>query len=248
MKKNLSLLIPAMALLIILANLESCSHYHGLASKPNGHNHYHPDFAMLHIAKHHRNNGVKQKQENLAVSDKANSEQLPTVKTPSSKFIAQLSGDAPFQAKLPKFMAKDIDDDKMEKVNDALAKYSDHKVSISKTANGKVVLHADSRKEFFKLSKTLMEMKKSPAPIDDNTRDILALAGGICGIVAIGLFVIPFANFVSIPAGLGGIVLGALGLQSTNRHKWALLGIILGSIGLVLAIVMILIYAFLVFF
>jgi|GEM_PF-2954315 hypothetical protein len=243
MKKNIQLLITGVAIVILAANLASCTSYRSIASRPDGHNHYRPDLASLRIAKHHHDNGVKVKAADAtACDDQTSATTKPAKKQP--KFIAELTGDAPMQMRLPKYAVDGMDDDKMEKVNDALAKYSNHKVSLAKTSNGRIVLKADSRKEFMKLTKVLFNERKAAAPISEEAQDILALVGGICGIVAIALCLVPWANYLSFPTGIAGIVLGALSLHSERRHKWALLGIILGSIGLFLAIVMTVVYTF----
>ena len=245
MKKNLQLLVAAIAITIMAFNLESCTSYRGIASRPDGHNHWRPDFAGIHIKKHHQNDKANARTTAMANTTKA--PLVPTAEHKTTGVVAQITGDAPFKARIPKLVSKDITDDNIVKVNDALAKYSNHKVSIAKTANGKFYLKADSRKDFVKLTKTLLRESKSAAPISDEARDILALVGGICGIVAIGLSVIPYADFLSIPAGVAGIVLGVLGLHSETRHKWALLGIILGAVGLFLAIALAIVYFVLVF-
>ncbi len=248
MRKSIQVLVMGCAIALLAANLSSCTSYRGIASKPDGHNHYRPDFASLRIVKHHRNNDVKAKTaETTACNDAAGTPATATAKKPVPKFIAELTGDAPMNIRIPKYVVDGMDDDKMVKVNDALAKYSDHKVSLAKTSSGKYVLKADSRKDFVKLTKVLYKESKSAAPISDDTKDILALVGGILGIVSIALCLIPYVDFISIPTGIGGIVLGALSLSSQRRHKWALLGIILGAIGVFLALVLAFVYFYLVF-
>lgn len=248
MKKNLQLLITGLVIAVLAANLASCTSYRGIASKPDGHNHYRPDFASLKVVKHHHNNNNKVAATDVATA--ANTTQTPAATAaakPAPKFIAQITGDAPFQARVPKYVVDGMDDDKMEKVNAALAKYSNNKVSLAKTSTGKFVLKADSRKDFVKLTKVLYKERKAAAPISEETQDILALVAGICGIVSIGLCLIPYVDFISIPAGIAGIVLGALSLHSGRRHKWALLGIILGAIGVFLAIALIVVYSYFLF-
>jgi hypothetical protein len=228
-------------LLLTIFILQSCSSHHGITSTARLRDSSH--HLMMTRAKGNHQPVIAKSNAEKAPADATATTPEPAGKTPARKLIAQLTGDAPMQATVPERAIHGMDDDKMGKVNEVLAKYSNHKVSISKTSGGKVVLKADSRKQFFKLVKTLAAIKKSSAPIDDNTRNILGLVGGICGIVAIGLCAFPFVDFISIPAGVGGIVLGALGLHSDRRHKMALLGIILGSVGLLLAIITIVLYA-----
>lgn len=247
MKKHLHLLIAGIAIAIVMVNLQSCTSYRGIASKPDGHNHYRPDFASLRIIKHHHNDHLKAKTDNTSTAANTIATPAEPAKKPAPKFIAQVTGDAPFKARVPNIITKDMDDDQMQKANEVLAKYSNHKVSLSKNARGKVFLKADSRKDFVKLTRTLIKESKSAAPMSDEARDILALVGGILGIVSIGLCLIPYVDYISIPAGVAGIVLGALGLHSERRHKWALLGIILGAIGVFLALVFIILYLYLLF-
>jgi hypothetical protein len=152
-----------------------------------------------------------------------------------NQLTAAIKGDLPFKIKVPKWGGQ-FNDEEIDKVNTFLGKYSNNHVAITKNAKGKVFMSATSAKEFIKLTKQLAEMKKHP-PIDDHVGDILALVGFICGIVAIGLCVVPYVDFISIfPAGPAGVVLGILGLHS-ERHTKALIGIILGAIGFTLGIV-----------
>jgi len=152
-----------------------------------------------------------------------------------NQLVASIKGDIPMKMKIPKW-GGGMNQEEMDKVNTFLGKYSNNHVAIMKNDKGKMYMTATSVKEFLKLTKQLAEMKKHP-PIDDHVADILALVGFICGIVAIGLCVVPYADFISIfPAGPAGVVLGILGLHS-GRHKMALIGLILGAIGFTLGIV-----------
>jgi hypothetical protein len=252
MKRNVQLLITGLVIAVLAANLASCTSYRGIASKPDGHNHYRPDFASLKLIKHHHNNDNKAVATNVATA--ANTTQPPAATAhvapatkPAPKFVALLTGDAPMEKRIPNYVVDGMDDAKMEKVNAYLGKYSNNKVSVTKTASGKYFLKADSRKDFVKLTKVLYNQRKAAAPISEETQDILALVAGICGIVAIALCLIPYVDFISIPAGIAGIVLGALSLHSGRRHKWALLGIILGAIAVFLAIALIIVYSYVLF-
>ena len=245
MKKKLQLIAAGIAIVMMAANLESCTSYRGIAARPDGHNRYKPDMAMHQIKKHHHDADNRKAVATVPVATNATAS--VSEKPKESKFVAQLKGDVPFQARVSNLVAKEIDDDKMVKVNDALARYSNNKVSIVRTATGKVVLKAESRKDFVKLTTNLLQVRRSAAPMSDETRDILALVGGICGIVSIALCLIPYVDYISVPAGIAGIVLGVLGLHSERRHKWAMLGIILGALGLFLAIVMAVVYSYVLF-
>ena len=61
MKSKIQLIVVAIAAIIVMMNLESCSSYHGIASKPDGHNRYRPDFTLLAPVKHHSTDHYKQK-------------------------------------------------------------------------------------------------------------------------------------------------------------------------------------------
>ncbi len=169
-------------------------------------------------------NSVPQKQEKIEANHMK-----------QNQLIAAIKGDIPFKMKVPKWGGQ-FNDEEIDKVNTFLGKYSNNHVAVMKNDKGKIYMTATSVKEFVKLTKQLVEMKKHP-PIDDHAADILALVGFICGIVAIGACVIPYFDFISIfPAGPAGIVLGILGLHS-ERHTKALIGIILGAVGFTLGIV-----------
>ena len=91
--------------------------------------------------------------------------------------------------------------------------------------------------DFMKLTSVLKQRKG--AALEESTQDILALVGGILGIVAIAFAFVPYLDFMAVFLGIAAIVLGVLGLHSSRRHIWALLGIILGAIAIFIAIVFI---------
>ena len=172
--------------------------------------------------------------------------EVPVQKGSADALSASSESGIPINLKLPKLVSKEIDEDKFEKINTVLNQYSKNKVSLARNAKGKIVLQASSAKELVKMTKAINQDAKSAA-IDDNTKSILALVGGILGIVAIAFSLIPYLDFTTLfPFGPGAIVLGALGLHS-DRHKWALLGIILGAVGIFLAIITVVVYTLFVF-
>ena len=165
----------------------------------------------------------------------AKQEKVQAKQMKPNQLVASIKGDIPFKVIVPKW-GGEMNDEQIDQVNTFLGKYSGSHVAIMKNDKGKVYMTATSVKEFVKLTRQLSEMKKHP-PIDDNAANILALVGFICGIVAIAACAIPYFDFISIfPAGPAGVVLGVLGLHS-ERHKKALIGIILGAIGFTLGIV-----------
>lgn len=162
--------------------------------------------------------------------------------------LAFLKQELPVSTQLPASMQSEIEaNGNFEKVNDALSKYSNNKVFLTRNNEGKITVKATEFKALAKVTQQIV-FKKPAKRMSDTARDVLALVGGILGIVSISTSWIPFFNFLSIFIGVGGLVLGILGLKSDNRRKWALLGIILGSIGIALSITFILIYAFLWFY
>ena len=55
MKNKIQLFVIGLAIILAMVNLESCSSYKGIASKPDGHNRYQPDFALHLFSKHNSN-------------------------------------------------------------------------------------------------------------------------------------------------------------------------------------------------
>lgn len=76
------------------------------------------------------------------------------------------------------------------------------------------------------------EAASNSAAADKGT---LGLIGGIFGILAFAFAVIPFVGFLTIPLAITAIILGAIGLNSSN-HGWAIAGLILGILAIVLLI------------
>jgi NCAIR mutase (PurE)-related protein len=155
--------------------------------------------------------------------------------------IAFIAGNTPLNFVLPNSFAEKLQQEEIEKVNAVFASNSNSKVSLTKNSSGKVVLHADSRKDFKKAVKQIA-FKKPAAPMSESARDVLALVGGILGIVSAGTSPIPFFNFLSIFIGAAAIVLGVLGWKSERRKVWSRLGVILGAVGISLAIMFIVLY------
>ena len=158
-----------------------------------------------------------------------------------SQLLAFLRQEIPVSTRIPSYLAKEIEAGNFEKVNKVLTQYSNNKVFLTRNSEGKMMVKATEFKALTKMTQQII-FKKPAQRMSDDARDILALVGGILGIVSAGTSPIPFFNFFSIFLGAGGIVLGILGLQSFNRRKWALLGIILGAIGITLSILFIVIY------
>lgn len=159
--------------------------------------------------------------------------------------MAFLKQELPVSTQLPAYLQTEIESSgNFEKVNNELAKYSNNKVFLARNSEGKMMVKATEAKALAKVTRHIV-FKKPAQRMSETARDVLALIGGILGIVSISSSWIPFFNFLSIFIGVGGLVLGILGIKSENRKKWAMLGIILGSIGIALSITFILIYAFL---
>lgn len=69
----------------------------------------------------------------------------------------------------------------------------------------------------------------------------IAIAGGVCGIVAVVLCWIPFVDYVSVILGALAIIFGTLGLRQANTHGgagkgMAITGIVTGIVALVISV------------
>jgi hypothetical protein len=70
------------------------------------------------------------------------------------------------------------------------------------------------------------------------------IAALILGIITVVAFAIPFVNYVAIGTGVIGIVLAIVGLTRKGRpHGTSIAGLILSAIGMILAIIMVVVYA-----
>lgn len=219
--------------------LNSCSTTGGSTKCPNMASRH-----IQHPALAHRNYSLPKQSKTTAQKDDGQTIR----KQYQAPILAFLKQELPVNTQLPAYMQSEIEaSGNFEKVNDALSKYSNNKVFLARNNEGKMIVKATEFKALAKVTQQIV-FKKPAQRMSDTARDVLALVGGILGIVSISTSWIPFFNFLSIFIGVGGLVLGILGLKSENRRKWALLGIILGSIGIALSITFILIYAFLWFY
>jgi hypothetical protein len=102
MRKKFYHLFMVLVVIIAGANLESCSSYRGIAFKPDGHNHYHPDLAAIHKVKHHHNDNVKNHTDDTKATAKANTNPVPVVPpTLDPKSSDQLSPTASTSSEVP---------------------------------------------------------------------------------------------------------------------------------------------------
>jgi len=217
-------------LAIVLLILSGCAHKDGLTKCPDmGTKHARPVFAKQHYA--------KAKRDKVHVS-KDNVREQPKRANQVVSFIA---GKTPLNVTIPSSYIERFEEGEFERVNAVFASNSNNRVSLKKNASGKVVLHADSRRDLRK-AVTQIAFKRPATGISGETGDILALVGGILGIVSAATSPIPFVNFLSIFLGAGAIVLGILGWRSERRRIWSRLGVILGAIGISLAILFIILY------
>jgi hypothetical protein len=89
---------------------------------------------------------------------------------------------------------------------------------------------------------------QSPAIVYGRETNGIAIAAGVCGIVAVVLCWIPFVDYVSIVLGVLAIIFGILGLRRADAYGsgrgMAITGIVCGAVGLAIAFLfLLLIYA-----
>ena len=76
----------------------------------------------------------------------------------------------------------------------------------------------------------------------------IAIAAGVCGIIAVALCWIPFVDYFSVVLGVLAIILGILGVRRADAYGsgrgMAITGIVCGAVGLAIAFLfLLLIYA-----
>ncbi len=212
--------------------LNSCSQKGALTRCPDmGSKHSKPVFAKHSLPK------AKVAKATVAKNN-VDAEETPQRK---NDFIAFVGGKSALNITLPTSFSASIQEQEFESANNVFRSNSNNKVSLQRNSEGNMVLHADSRKDLRKAVQQIAFKKPSKA-MGETTRDVLALVGGILGIVSAATSPIPFVNFLSIFVGAGAIVLGILGWKSERRRVWSRLGVILGAVGISLAILFIILY------
>ena len=162
--------------------------------------------------------------------------------------LASIQKGIPVNIQLPSNLMQDADGkDNTDDANKMLAQYSNDKVSIQRKANGKVYLAAQSLKDLLRLTSNLSRSMLHPRGYYEKRygedREGVAVAGGIIGLIAFIFSFIPFLNLLSIPMGIVGIILGAVGIRSHRRHM-AIMGLIFGFLALLIAPLTIFFYFF----
>jgi hypothetical protein len=85
---------------------------------------------------------------------------------------------------------------------------------------------------------------QQPAETGPRRGNGFGVAALILGIVTVVAFAIPFVNYVAIGTGVVGVVLAIVGLTRKARpHGTSIAGLILSAIGMILAIIMVVVYA-----
>ena len=87
-----------------------------------------------------------------------------------------------------------------------------------------------------------------PAILYGRETNGIAIAAGVCGIIAVVLCWIPFVDYLSIVLGVLAIIFGIIGVRRADAYGsgrgMAITGIVCGAVGLAIAfLVLLLIYA-----
>lgn len=84
----------------------------------------------------------------------------------------------------------------------------------------------------------------APTPPQRSAGNAFGITSLILGIVTMAGFAIPILNYVALATGVVGVVLGIVGLLIKFRpRKAAIAGVILSGLGLILAIILVVVYA-----
>lgn len=222
MKNNTRLVIVCTAIFLAMLGMQSCTSYKGIANKPDGHNRYHPDYALNNLFKKHNSNyakhGVTDTKASAntvtkpaAVADSIN----PKAPADLSSMTASSSNEVPVLKN-----AKDI-----------------YKIL---TAEERVQAKEELNRVFAKrpILKTLVNSRldklneKYPAATQSSARD----GGGSLSLGEI-LSIVAIACSVTWILGLAGLIIGIIALQKINAEggaNWArilaIVAIVLGAI------------------
>ncbi len=83
-----------------------------------------------------------------------------------------------------------------------------------------------------------------PAPIYGRETNGIAIAAGVCGIIAVAVCWIPFVDYLSIVLGVLAVIFGIIGVRRADAYGsgrgMAITGIVCGSVGLAIAFVFLL--------
>ncbi|MFN8288536.1 MAG: hypothetical protein U0V74_17405 [Chitinophagales bacterium] len=162
-----------------------------------------------------------------------------TTKVDVGSFTA--SADKGMVIPLPPKMGAELTEQEIQEVNTIFRENSDGRVGLEKRGK-KVVVKMKSPVDYLKLSKNLRKSTTAPAAsagyLDDRGSK-MAFASGILGIVGFVLAFGPFIGFFAFACAVAAIVLGVFGLGSARRG-WAIAGIVLGAVTLLIALLFIL--------
>jgi hypothetical protein len=210
MKSKIQLLVVAIAAVVVVMNLASCTSYHGIASKPDGHNRYRPDFTLLTPVKHHSSDHYKQKAADTKVSASNTTKAAPAApatvdakKTVDMSSLTASAGNDVPNIKNPKDLYKLLTTEERaqakEEVNKVLAK----RPILKSLVNGRLN----------KLD------KQYPAPAQSS----FSKDGGSLSIGEI-LAIVAAACVVTFFLALAGLIIGIVALQKIKNEggaNWA---------------------------
>jgi hypothetical protein len=134
--------------------------------------------------------------------------------------------------KLPKMMTKHLQPEEIAQANEVFRSASNNKVSLAMGDNNRVHFKAQSISDFNAMARAMFTAKPAAAPGGGGG---LAIASGVLGIIAFVLAFGPYVGFGSFVLGLLAVIFGVLGLFSPRRG-WAIAGIVLGVLAILIAI------------
>ena len=236
MRNKIQQLIVAVAVVVAMFQLESCSSYRTVASMPDGHNRYHPDFAM-HVLKKHNSNYYNNHGNNAAKVLAGNTAKpAPTapvqLDNKNSDAVASMTASANNEVptlKNPKDIYKILTEDEREQARQAVDKIFAKRPVLKQLVDGRLN----------KLN------EKYPAAKESSFKK--ADGGGALSLGEI-LAIVAIACSVTFFLGLAGLIIGIIALQQIRNNggaTWAkilaILAIVFGVLDLLGLLILILI-------
>lgn len=234
MKQHLLKIQSAFLIIALALSLNSCSYTKNTGTANNfNKKHYNKGFVKNKSSKkeHTEVLASNSSEEKLSKKEQKEALKVQVQQYVDSKNLTASSEEAPIEQSNASLV---------EKVQENFSSAKENLVEAKATASAKETKKID--KKINKIDKfqnmltsvsAKMEAKMTPDPdaiAAPGGRDLLGLLGGIFGIVGFVFAAIPYAWFLGLLLCIAAIILGALGLNSSNRG-WAIAGIVLGALG-----------------
>jgi hypothetical protein len=249
MKQQLFKLQSALLIMALAFSLNSCSYTRSTGTSSNfNKKHYNRGIVKQAINKKEKTEVLAENnpEEKLSKKEQKEALKIQVQQYVDGKNLSASNAEAPFDESSASLVEK-----VQGNFNEAKLNLAESKETASPKESGKIDKKIRKIEKFEAMISKVsakMEAKMTPDPdaITPPGSGVTGLIGGIFGISGLVLAFIPIVGFLGLLLCLSAIILGAIGLKGSKRG-WAITGIVLGIIGLLLFFVaLLLIFSFLV--